>query len=264
MESILETLSGPNARLAILITSFGVLYILENGMPFQKNNRKHLLANLTLTMSVAIIYILFSGITIFLLDLAEKNGFGLLRLFHLGTAVTLILSVMFLDFWAAYLSHVIMHHVPVFWKFHSVHHADTMIDVSTAQRQHPLETIYRIFFQTTGALVLGVPLWMLGVYLLLSATNAQLEHANISLPEKADRFLRYFYTTPDTHKVHHSKVYEESNSNYGNIFSVWDRVFGTYMIVGEPKKIEYGLDYLPDEKQSNSLKCLFALRLTGE
>lgn len=263
MESIFGALSNINTRLAILITIFGVLYLLENGVPFQKNNRKHLSVNLVLAFSVVIINFLFSGITVFLLDLAEKNGFGLLRLFDLGTAATLIITIVVLDFWAAYLSHIIMHSVPAFWKFHSVHHADTMIDVSSAQRQHPLETIYRIFFQTTGALILGVPVWMLGIYVLLSATNAQLEHANISFPEKVDRFLRYFYTTPNTHKVHHSKIYAESNSNYGNIFSIWDRIFGTYMIVADPKRIKYGLDYVHDEGQGNSLKHLLALNLNS-
>lgn len=258
MESVLGVLSNVNTRLVILITTYAVLFLLENGMPFKKNNRTHLVSNVVLTVLAALVYFLLSGISLTLLDWGATNDFGLLRLFDLGTTETLVIAILFLDFWAAYLNHVTMHHVPAFWRFHSVHHADRMIDVSSAQRQHPLETIYRVFFQTTGALILGVPFWMLGVYLLLSATNAQLEHANISLPEKAERFLRYFYTTPSTHKVHHSKVYKESNSNYGNIFSIWDRIFGTYTFVAEPKRIEYGLDYLPDEKQNNSLRYLFA------
>lgn len=263
MESIFGALSNINIRLVILITIFAALYLLENAISFQKNNRKHLSVNLVLALSVVIINFSFSGVTVFLLELSERKGFGLLRLFDPGTTATLIIAIVVLDFWAAYLSHVIMHSVSAFWKFHSVHHADTMVDVSSAQRQHPLETIYRIFFQTSGALILGVPAWMLGIYVLLSATNAQLEHANISFPEKADRFLRYFYTTPDTHKVHHSKIYAESNSNYGNIFSIWDRIFGTYMIVAESKRIKYGLDYVHDEGRSNSLKHLLALNLNS-
>lgn len=261
VDPILETFSNTNIRLVILITIGAALYLLESGIPFQKNNRKHLSSNFILTILVIVINFWFSGITIFLLDLAAKNNFGVLRLFNFSTIAALGISIIFLDFWAAYLSHRIMHRVPAFWKFHSIHHSDTMIDVTSALRQHPLETIFRIFFQTTGALILGVPFWMLGIYLLLSAANGQLEHANISFPEKAERFLRYFYTTPNTHKVHHSIVFKESNSNYGNIFSIWDRMFGTYLVVAAPENTRYGLDYVSDEKQSNSVKGLLALTL---
>lgn len=249
MNPVLESLSSASTRLIVLVAAFFVLYLIEHGKPFKKNNRKHLLPNMVLTISVVAMNFLFSAATIFLLDWAAKNNFGVLRLFDLGTIVTLCISILFLDFWAAYLSHFLMHRFSIFWKFHSVHHSDTMIDVSSALRQHPIETIYRIFFQTTGALILGVPIWALGIYLLLSAANGQLEHSNIGFPENADKLLRYFYTTPNTHKVHHSIIFTESNSNYGNIFSIWDRIFGTYREVAEPKKIQYGLDYLQDENK---------------
>jgi sterol desaturase/sphingolipid hydroxylase (fatty acid hydroxylase superfamily) len=261
MNPVLETLSSANVRLVILILTFAALYFLESGIPFQKNNRKHFSSNFILTILVVIINFLFSGITIFLLGWAAKNNFGLLRLFNFSTAAEIAISIIFLDFWAAYLSHRIMHHVPLFWKFHSIHHSDTMIDVTSALRQHPLETIFRMFFQITGALILGVPFWLLGIYLLLSAANGQLEHANICFPEKAENFLRYFYTTPTTHKAHHSIVFKESNANYGNIFSIWDRMFGTYLLAAAPEHTRYGLDYISDDKQSDSAKDLLALAL---
>src|SRR5215213_5590589 len=152
MNPILETLSNANIRIVILILTCAALYFLESGIPLQKNDRKHLSSNFILTILVVIINFLFSGITILLLDLAAKNNFGVLRLFDFSSAAALGISIVFLDFWAAYLSHRIMHRVPLFWKFHSVHHSDTMIDVTSALRQHPLETIFRMFFQITGAL----------------------------------------------------------------------------------------------------------------
>ena len=261
MNTIFETISKPGTRLTILIAVCFMLYLLENGIPFKKNNRNHLVTNITLTIFTIVLNLLTSAATVLLLDYTTASNFGVLRFFNPGTLATIIISIFFLDFWAAYLSHVIMHKIPFLWKFHSVHHADTMIDVSSTLRHHPFEIIWRMFFQISGALILGIPFWMLGFYILISVTNGQLEHANISFPEKLEKFLRYFYVTPTTHKVHHSKLRLETNSNYGNLFSIWDRIFKTFRIVAEPKKIEYGLDYVPDEKSSNSLKSLLSVSL---
>lgn len=261
MDTLLATLSTGDLRIIVLVVTFTALYLIESGIPFQRNDRKHLSSNLVLTISVVLVNLMFSWITVFLLNWAEMNGLGVLRLIDLGTGATLVVSILFLDFWAAYLSHRIMHSVPALWSVHSIHHSDTMIDVSSAFRQHPLETVFRIFFHVTGALILGIPVWMLGLYLLLSAANGQLEHSNISLPERVEKILRHFYTTPDTHKVHHSKIYKESNSNYGNLFCIWDRLFGTYLVIADVRNIRYGLDYLPDSKKSNSLGDLLTLNL---
>jgi sterol desaturase/sphingolipid hydroxylase (fatty acid hydroxylase superfamily) len=261
MNQIVETLSDTNTRLPILIAIFFVLYLLENGIPFKRNNRNHLSTNVVLTIFTILLNAVTSLAAVFLLDWADTNDFGVLRLFDLNTFAIIIISVLFLDFWAAYFSHWILHQIPFLWKFHSVHHADTMIDVTSALRHHPFEILYRMFFQISGALILGIPVWVLGFYVLLSVTNAQLEHANITLPEKLEKFLRIFYVTPNTHKVHHSNRLVETNSNYGNLFSIWDRIFKTFRTVAEPNKIEYGLDYVANEKASNSLKKLLTLEL---
>jgi sterol desaturase/sphingolipid hydroxylase (fatty acid hydroxylase superfamily) len=261
MKSIIEVLSNSSTRLTVLIAVCFLLYLMENGIPFKRNNRNHLVTNITLTVLAIALNLFTSVITISILDWAAVNHFGLLRLLNLNIFATITISILFLDFWSAYFNHWIMHKIPFLWKFHSVHHADTMIDVTSALRHHPFEIFYRMFFQITGALILGIPFWVLGFYILLSVTNGQLEHANISFPEKSEKFLRHFYITPDTHKVHHSKLSVETNSNYGNLFSIWDRIFKTYKIVDEPKKIEYGLEYVPDEKSSNSLKSLLMVSL---
>src|SRR4029453_19273455 len=114
------------------------------------------------------------------------------------------------------------------WQFHRVHHSENAVDVTTAFRQHPGETVWRILWQLAAIIVLGLPLWVVLIYLTLSALNAQIEHANIKLGERVDGLLRLFFVTPNMHKTHHSRRQFETETNYSNIFSFWDRLCGTY------------------------------------
>ena len=148
---------------------------------------------------------------------------------------------MALDF-SAYVAHVLLHKVPFAWRFHRVHHSDEAVDVTTAFRQHPGETLWRVLWQLPAILLLGLPLSTVAVYLALSAVNAQLEHANLRVPEPLDRLLRLLFVTPNMHKVHHSRLQPETDSNYANIFSVWDRLFGTYTRHVDFGTLRYGLD----------------------
>ncbi|MEZ5308226.1 MAG: sterol desaturase family protein [Pyrinomonadaceae bacterium] len=206
---------------------------------------------------------MFSGVAVFVLEWGISNDIGVMRHLNLGTPATLLIAILFLDFFGAYVSHVILHKVSVLWRVHSVHHSDTMIDVTSALRQHPFETLYRMSFVVLGALFLGIPFWMLGLYMLLLVGNGQLEHANISYPEKLERLLRQVFVTPDFHKVHHSTNADESNSNFGNIFTIWDRLFGTYESNCELKDLRYGLNDSCDDEDGGSVKDLLLLS-TGE
>jgi sterol desaturase/sphingolipid hydroxylase (fatty acid hydroxylase superfamily) len=142
----------------------------------------------------------------------------------------------------AYLAHVLMHKVPPAWRFHRVHHSEADVDVTTAFRQHPLETVWRYSFLTAGALALGASPWTVAVYLALSALNAQLEHADVSLPWRMDRAIRVILSTPAMHRVHHSRAQAETDTNYSNIFSFWDRLFGTYRAPRAGERIACGLE----------------------
>jgi sterol desaturase/sphingolipid hydroxylase (fatty acid hydroxylase superfamily) len=146
---------------------------------------------------------------------------------------------------AAYIAHVLLHKTPFAWRFHRVHHSDETVDITTAFCQHPGETVWRVLWQLPAIVLFGLPLWIVVVYLTVSAANAQLEHANIRLSDRLDRWLRLLFVTPNMHKVHHSRVQPETDSNYANIFSVWDRLFGTYTSRIDFGALRYGLGDSP-------------------
>ena len=116
------------------------------------------------------------------------------------------------------------------------------VDVTTAFRQHPGETLWRMAWQLAGTLALGLPLWAVLAYLILSALNAELEHANVRVSARVDRFIRLAFVTPHMHKVHHSRDQRETDSNYSNIFSIWDRLFRTYTPGVDFAALHYGLE----------------------
>jgi len=250
----MEYLLNEKIRLALLFTWLLILCATEFIIPLIKTYRTSIfktIPNVTMTLLLVMTNFIFASTTMLVAEWVEINHIGVLNQINISSIyLKLIIGVVFLDFWAAYLPHILMHKISWLWRFHSVHHSDTMVDVTTAFRQHPFETILRISFHISGMIILGIPLIILLVYLSISAFNAQIEHANIRVPIKLDRILQYFYVTPNMHKVHHSKYRTETNSNYSNIFSIWDRIFKTHRIRKNYKSIEYGLDYLEDGNTS--------------
>jgi sterol desaturase/sphingolipid hydroxylase (fatty acid hydroxylase superfamily) len=190
--------------------------------------------------------------------LGARNGdFGLLGRAALPPWASLLAVIVALD-GLAYLAHVLMHALPPAWRFHRVHHSDVHVDVTTAFRQHPLETAWRYSFQLAGALALGASSTSVALYLALSALNAQIEHADVALPWKLDRALRVLLATPAMHRVHHSRAQAETDTNYANIFSFWDRLFGTYRAPRPGQQIAFGLEgyETPEEQRPAGLLAL--------
>ena len=142
----------------------------------------------------------------------------------------------------AYAAHVLMHRLPGLWRIHRVHHSDEMVDVTTAFRQHPAETLVRFLFTALPAVLLGVPPAAAAAYRMLSGINALMEHANIRVAPALDRALRWLVVTPPMHKLHHSQRQAETDSNYGNILALFDRLCGTYTPAGRENQIVYGLE----------------------
>ena len=155
-------------------------------------------------------------------------------------------SVVVLDL-STYLAHVTMHALPALWSVHRLHHEDRFLDVTTTFRQHPVEGLWRFLWIAVPVFALGLPAAGVVVYRLLSATNAVLEHANLRVWAPLDRLLSLVWTTPNMHKVHHSRVVSETNSNYGNILAVFDRGFGTFTPTVRAFGVTYGLDDGPQE-----------------
>jgi sterol desaturase/sphingolipid hydroxylase (fatty acid hydroxylase superfamily) len=138
---------------------------------------------------------------------------------------------------------------------HLVHHTDHKVDTTTANRHHPIESLIRFTFTLFGVFLVGTPIALVMLYQALSLSFSQFTHANIKMPKSLDKTLSYVIVSPDMHKTHHHYRLPFTDSNYGNIFSIWDRMFGTYMAL-DRNKITYGVDTFPDENENSSIKGL--------
>jgi sterol desaturase/sphingolipid hydroxylase (fatty acid hydroxylase superfamily) len=243
------------ARLVMLIGLCGLLWALESIIPlyrFRRSRVRHAIPNLALTLMLVITNLSLSFSSAYLAGFSVRNGIGLFPFRDLSFWVQIIFGVLALDLFA-YFAHVLLHKLWLGWQFHRVHHSENSVDVTTAFRQHPGETVWRILWQLGAILVFGIPLWVVIVYLIFSGLNAELEHANIRLNLRVDRLLRLLVVTPNMHKVHHSRDQRETDSNYSNIFSLWDRLFGTYTTATDFRRLNYGLEgFDVEERQTLS------------
>lgn len=232
------------ARLLMLIAVCGLLWALESIIPlyrFRNSRMRHAIPNVVLMIMLVITNLSLSFSFAYLADFSVRNGIGLFPFLGLPSLAQIIFGVVALDLFA-YFAHVLLHKSWIGWQFHRVHHSENAVDVTTAFRQHPGETIWRILWQLAAIIIFGIPLWVVVVYLILSGLNAELEHANIRLNRRVDWLLRLLIVTPNMHKVHHSRDQRETDSNYSNIFSLWDRVFGSYTSETNFRELSYGLD----------------------
>jgi sterol desaturase/sphingolipid hydroxylase (fatty acid hydroxylase superfamily) len=169
-----------------------------------------------------------------------------------------VVGILLLDFIGAYLAHFTEHKVKLLWRFHLIHHSDTYIDTTSGNRHHPGESVIRFVFTTLGVLIVGSPMWMVFMYQTLSVVATQFTHANICLPKKLDKLMSYLLVSPDMHKIHHHYKLPYTDSNYGNIFSIWDRIFGTFSYM-ERETIIYGVDTHMDPNENNKLSSLLKI-----
>jgi sterol desaturase/sphingolipid hydroxylase (fatty acid hydroxylase superfamily) len=158
---------------------------------------------------------------------AEAHGIGLLNQVDLPGWLKLVIALLVLDL-AIWAQHLASHKVSVFWRLHQVHHADRDIDVTTAIRFHPIEIGLSMLWKIVVVLAIGASPFAVFLFEVILNACAMFNHANIAMPRWLDAFLRLFVVTPDMHRVHHSVLRREHDSNYGFNLSVWDRLFGTY------------------------------------
>lgn len=158
---------------------------------------------------------------------AQSHGLGLLNNIALPPVAKAIIAIVVLDF-AVWLQHVASHKFPLFWRVHQMHHADGDIDASTGIRFHPIEIALSMLWKIGCVFVLGAPPLAVFLFEVVLNAGAVFSHANVALPQRLDSLLRLIFVTPDMHRVHHSVLRREYDSNYGFNLSVWDRMFGTY------------------------------------
>nr|WP_274612481.1 MULTISPECIES: sterol desaturase family protein [Vibrio] len=159
--------------------------------------------------------------------IAQEQQWGLFNLLSLPAWLNVLLAVILLDF-VIYVQHVVFHYVKPLWKLHRMHHADLDIDVTTGARFHPIEIIISMGVKIATVFIFGVSPIAIVVFEIVLNASAMFNHSNAKLALSADQKLRNVIVTPDMHRVHHSVIAKETNSNFGFFLSVWDRLFGTY------------------------------------
>ena len=203
---------------------------------------RHGLINLAIgTLNALMIALVFTGIWLAATTWTATHQIGLLHWIEMPVWLGWLLAVLLLDAWT-YFWHRLNHVVPFFWRFHRLHHSDRAMDVTTASRFHFVEILFSSLLRVPVLVLIGCGIGQLALYELLLFAVVQFHHANIGLPVAVDRALRAVIVTPYLHKVHHSVVVAECNSNYSSLFSWWDRVFRTLRILPDPKRIVFGLN----------------------
>ena len=246
-------------RSLILIGGLGFFWLLENNVSlfrFKYNKWKHAIPNLFFTLTTIIINFFLAFILLNISDWVVSNQFGLLNwLPPLPLWINVFIGVLFLDLIGAYFPHWVEHRIKPLWMIHLVHHTDHQVDTTTANRHHPLESLIRFGFTLFGVFIVGANIGIVMLYQSLSLISTQFNHANIKLPKKVDLYLSYFFVSPDMHKTHHHYQLPYTDSNFGNIFSIWDHIFGTYLPIDREKLI-YGVDVFFDEKENSNVGSL--------
>ena len=246
METIVnyfETIPSAHRSL-LLIGGLTVFFIIENSLPlFTKpyNKTKHSGVNLFFTLTTILVNLTMAFILVNASTYVSENGIGLLQMIDISYLGMAIVGTMSLDLVGGWLPHWIEHHVKWMWQFHLVHHTDQHVDTTTANRHHPGESVIRFVFTTVAVIILGIPLWLIFLYQSISVVLTQFNHSNLKINNGLDNMLSWVICTPNMHRVHHHYRQPYSDTNYGNIFSFWDRIFGTYVKVDNTKLV-YGVD----------------------
>lgn len=264
MEAIIhyfETIPSLHRGL-ILAGGIALFWLIESAVPFftfQYNKWHHAGINIFFTVTTIVVNFALAFILIQTAGFVTENQFGILHwLPGMNIILYTVIGLLLLDFFGAYLAHYTEHKVKFLWRFHLIHHTDTYIDTTSGNRHHPGESVIRFVFTTLGVLIVGAPMWMVFMYQTLSVVATQFTHANICLPKKLDKLLSYFLVSPDMHKIHHHYQLPYTDSNYGNIFSIWDRIFGTFSYL-KREDVVYGIDTHMDPKEHNVLSNLLQI-----
>jgi len=218
-----------------------------------------------LVLNSLLLRLLFPAAAVGIAYTAAEAGWGLFNQVNLPYWLEVILAVLLLDL-AIYLQHLLMHRVPLLWRLHRVHHADLDIDLTTGSRFHTLEILVSMLIKAAVIFILGPALLAVLIFEALLSGMALFNHANVRLPGTIDRLLRLLLITPDVHRVHHSILRHETNSNYGFNLSIWDRAFGTY--IAQPEEghsaMTIGIPGFRDPRQVDRLRGMLALPFVGK
>ena len=218
-------------RLAFFIGSLLIVAIWELIAPRRQltdSKPRRWFTNLSLVvLNTLVVRFLLPVLPVGLALMMHERGWGILNILILPDWLKIFLAVLVLDL-IIYLQHVLFHYLPALWRLHRMHHVDLDIDVTTGNRFHPLEIVISIGIKLVAIALLGPPAIAVIIFEVVLNASAQFNHGNVRIPERIDRLLRLFVVTPDMHRVHHSVIPRETNSNFGFNVPWWDRLLGTY------------------------------------
>ncbi|WP_420551403.1 sterol desaturase family protein [Tenacibaculum aiptasiae] len=221
-----------------------------------KEKALHSLLNAKFIIFVLPVQIGLSTIVFMVANWTVKEKWGLLyqlplEEFSILHFIVAFICIDFFDYWY----HVMMHRVPFFWRFHQIHHSDMDVDISTTVREHPGETTVRVSFLIAIVFVLGVPVEFLLIKQFIQSFINLTSHSKAKLPEKVNNIVSLLFVTPNTHHIHHHYVLPQTDSNYGDIFSIWDRLFSTFSKMKQ-SDIVHGIDTNMDVEENKDFKNL--------
>lgn len=245
----------------LIFAALAGVSLIEFVIPLRERNRWsriHLVPNLSLALIALGLNALLNLPMLVALEGAALGGIGVLNLIELPLWADLVLGVLAFDL-AWYVNHRTMHRFAWMWRLHRVHHSDPIVDVTTTLRQHPGETLIRFVFLPAFGLAAGASPVAFAISRGLAVMGGYLGHANIALPQPLDRLICMVLVSPDMHKIHHSRDQAFTDRNYSNVFSVWDRLFGTFTPTRHGRTIDYGLDRF-DRPDLQGLVPLLQLR----
>ena len=249
-------------RSIILVGGLTFFMLLESGLPYLRGRYdkwSHAAINLFFTLTTIVVNFMMASVLLRASDWVADAHFGILQwLPSMPLWLYAIVGLLLLDLIGAYTVHWAEHRVRWMWRFHLIHHTDPHVDTTTANRHHPGESVFRFIFTTLGVVLTGAPVWLVFLYQTLSALLSQFNHANIRFPEALDRALSLAIVTPRMHRVHHHHVLPYTDTNYGNIFSFWDRIFGTFSRLAN-EQIVFGIDTHSDPAEHSRITRLLRI-----
>ena len=245
-------------RLLLLVCSIFIFWNIENIIAITNDYKKwkHALTNSLFVFLAAPVQFLLGYALVKVIHWESINQIGLLYKLPLQNAPVfqLVFAFIFLDFFE-YVYHVIMHKVKRLWMFHLVHHSDRVVDVSTTLREHPGETFIRLSFSTFWVFLLGAPFWVILFHQFIQIASNVFVHSNFRLSKRLDNVVGLIFITPNLHHVHHHFQQPYTDSNYGDVLSIWDRLFGTSKTLNIADTT-FGIDNYMDEMENTNFKNL--------
>ena len=249
-------------RTFFLVGGLTFLLILESGLPLfkmQYRKTKHAMINFFYTGTTIIINLVGAALILWAVEYNSYHSAGILNKLSLPLWASIILGLLILDFIGAWLVHWVEHRVKWMWKFHVIHHSDRHVDATTGLRHHPGEAVFRLLFTSLAVFVSGASFGIVMLYQTISGFFAHLTHTNIRAIDFLDPILSKVFVTPNFHKIHHHYILPHTDHNYGNIFSLWDHLFGTSIKVDDMGMIRYGIDTHMDIKETENIKTMLQI-----